>query len=107
MAYQNYQKQVFTDLDENDPLTAAKMDHIEAGIVALEENMVKAEDLAAAVDDALTLAKESGEFKGNPGEKGDPGDTPVKGEDYWTEDDQQAIVSDVLAALPVWEGGSY
>lgn len=101
MAYQNYQKQVFTDLDENDPLTAAKMDHIEDGIVALEENMVMSEDLTAAVDDALTLAKESGEFKG------DAGDTPVKGEDYWTPDDQQAIVDDVLAALPVWEGGSY
>ena len=32
---------------------------------------------------------------------------PVKGEDYWTEDDQRSIVNDVLAALPIWKGGSY
>ena len=41
------------------------------------------------------------------GPQGADGHTPVKGTDYWTEDDQQAIVNDVLAALPTWEGGSY
>lgn len=72
--------------------------------------------------------------QGPQGEKGDPGDTgpqgeqgpvgpagpqgpagadgadgyaPVRGKDYWTADDKQAIVDDVLAALPTWEGGSY
>ena len=35
------------------------------------------------------------------------GDKPVKGTDYWTSADQRAIVDDVLAALPTWEGGSY
>ena len=50
---------------------------------------------------------------GPKGEKGDKGDTgtagytPVRGTDYWTAADQQAIVNDVLAALPTWEGGSY
>ena len=44
---------------------------------------------------------------GPKGDKGDKGDTPVKGTDYWTAADQQAIVSDVLAALPTWTGGSY
>ena len=38
---------------------------------------------------------------------GADGHTPVKGTDYWTADDQQAIVNDVLAALPTWTGGSY
>ena len=35
------------------------------------------------------------------------GYTPVKGEDYWTEEDKQALVNDVLNAMPTWEGGSF
>ena len=34
------------------------------------------------------------------GLKGDKGDTPVKGTDYWTAADKQEIVNDVIAALP-------
>ena len=45
--------------------------------------------------------------QGEQGPRGADGHTPVKGTDYWTADDQQAIVNDVLAALPTWEGGSY
>lgn len=41
---------------------------------------------------------------GEPGKDGEPGFTPVKGLDYWTPEDQAAIVSDVLAALPAAEG---
>lgn len=40
-------------------------------------------------------------------QKGDKGDTPVKGVDYWTAEDRAAMVADVLAALPVAEGGSF
>ena len=32
--------------------------------------------------------------------RGEKGDTPVKGTDYWTELDKQEIVNDVIAALP-------
>ena len=46
-------------------------------------------------------------FKNLKGVAGADGHTPVKGTDYWTADDQQTIVNDVLAALPTWEGGSY
>ena len=46
-------------------------------------------------------------LKGADGAPGADGHTPVKGTDYWTADDQQAIVNDVLMALPTWEGGSY
>lgn len=42
-----------------------------------------------AVEIALEEAKESGDFKG------DPGYTPVRGTDYWTEADKQEIVEDV------------
>lgn len=44
---------------------------------------------------------------GTPGKNGTDGKTPVKGTDYWTEADKQEIVSDTLAALPKWTGGSY
>ena len=44
---------------------------------------------------------------GPTGETGPAGYTPVKGTDYWTAADRQQMVSDVLAALPTWEGGSY
>lgn len=48
--------------------------------------------------------------KGPQGEKGatgPQGPKPVKGTDYWTAADKSAMVNDVLAALPVWNGGSY
>lgn len=38
---------------------------------------------------------------------GQPGYTPQRGTDYWTPSDQAAIVTDVLNALPTWNGGSY
>lgn len=44
---------------------------------------------------------------GPAGPQGEPGYTPVKYVDYWTKEDKAEMVSDVLAALPVWEGGSY
>ena len=44
---------------------------------------------------------------GPEGPTGPAGYTPVKGTDYWTASDRQQMVSDVLAALPTWEGGSY
>lgn len=37
---------------------------------------------------------ESGFFRG---EKGDPGDAPVRGEDYWTDDDKEKIIAEVIA----------
>lgn len=46
-------------------------------------------------------------FDGTPGEPGTPGRTPVRGTDYWTAQDKQAIVNDVLAALPAAEGVSF
>lgn len=44
---------------------------------------------------------------GAPGATGPAGYTPVKGTDYWTADDRQQMVSDVLAALPAAEGASF
>lgn len=44
---------------------------------------------------------------GPQGPKGDDGVTPVRGVDYWTEADKQEIINDVIASLPVAEGGSF
>lgn len=46
-------------------------------------------------------------LKGDKGDPGVPGKTPVKGTDYWTAADKAEIVADTLAALPTWTGGSY
>ena len=43
-----------------------------------------------AVEEALEEAKESGAFKG------DPGYTPVKGKDYYTEEEKQEIIDEVI-----------
>ena len=42
--------------------------------------------------------------KGSTGATGADGKTPVKGTDYWTEADKAEMVSDVIAALPVYDG---
>ena len=41
---------------------------------------------------------------GEPGKDGQDGKTPVKGTDYWTAEDKNAMVQDVIAALPVYNG---
>lgn len=48
--------------------------------------------------------------KGETGAKGDTGAagyTPVKGTDYWTASERQAMIDDVLAAIPVGDEVSY
>lgn len=64
--------------------------------------------LQELVDYALEQARDSGEFKGDKGDKGDPGKdgspgadgyTPVRGTDYWTEDDIAEIKSYVDDAI--------
>ena len=58
-------------------------------------------DLISATDGKL-------KYNGSDvGLKGDKGDTPVKGTDYWTAADKAEIVNDTLAALPTWTGGNY
>lgn len=77
---------------------------------------VSPEQLQEAVNDALRIAKESGEFDGQPGytpqkgvdyfdgKPGVPGHTPEKGTDYWTPEDRAAMVQDVISALPKYAG---
>lgn len=61
-----------------------------------------------AVLDKLSASNGKLQYNGSDvGLKGDKGDTPVKGTDYWTAADKAEIVNDTLAALPTWAGGSY
>lgn len=46
-------------------------------------------------------------IKGNKGDKGENGYTPVKGVDYFTEADKSEIVLEVLAQIPSSEGVDY
>lgn len=41
---------------------------------------------------------------GKDGNDGVDGHTPIKGTDYWTEADKEQMVSDVISALPVYNG---
>ena len=74
---------------------------------------LEATALPTAINTALAQAKNSGQFDGDPGATGPQGPagadgkTPVKGTDYWTEQDKAEIVSDVLAALPNASGVSF
>ena len=77
------------------PVDAQNMNKIEEGIRQLDENKLDANKLSEAVNDALTQAKESGEFDGY---------TPVKGTDYYTEADKTEMVNAVIAALPKYDG---
>ena len=58
--------------------------------------------------DNLSVSNGKLQYNGSDvGLKGDKGDTPVKGTDYWTAADKTEIVNDTLAALPTWTGGGY
>lgn len=58
--------------------------------------------------DLLSVSNGKLQYNGSDvGLKGDKGDTPVKGTDYWTAADKAEIVNDTLAALPTWTGGAY
>lgn len=71
-----------------------------AGIEKIEKT-----DTVGLVDTyTITLTNGNTEsFTVTNGKNGDPGKTPTKGTDYWTEADKATIVSDVLAALPASE----
>lgn len=65
------------------------------------KNAVSTDDIDAAVNKALEEAKASGEFDGKDG------DTPVKGTDYWTDEDKQSIIDEILSNYPEAEVQSF
>lgn len=55
----------------------------------------------------LKFKDKNGNISSVPAIKGDKGDTPVKGIDYFTDADKQEIINAVLAALPNGDEVSY
>lgn len=74
-----------------------------ADIETLNREKLSADALSEAVNDALTQAKASGEFKGEPGV---PGKTPEKGKDYFTDADKQEIAEQAAQLVEIPEGGN-
>lgn len=88
---------------------AAQIKQNAENIKKLSDNKLDASKLPEVVTDALAQAKASGEFKGDRGEQGPQGEkgeqgepgpqgsagadgkTPVRGVDYWTDEDIEAI----------------
>lgn len=71
----------------------------ENGNVVIEAGGVDQDELTAAVETALTEAKESGAFDGPPGEKGAPGvhigtDAPKEGQLVWIDTDEDPAVGE-------------
>lgn len=77
----------------NKPLSAAQGVVLKGLIDALDTDKLDASSLTTAINDALAQAKASGEFDGEDGH------TPVRGIDYWTEDDIAEIKSYVDEAI--------
>lgn len=78
-------------LSVNGKTGAVKLSAADVGALAVA-------DLTSAINEALAQAKASGEFDGTDGY------TPKKGVDYYTPAEKVEFVSDVIAALPVYNG---
>lgn len=79
------------------------LDDLDDRVIEQDEkisNKVDNEQLSTAVDEALTQAKESGEFKGDKGEKGDKGDQGEKGSDANVTSDNIATALGYTPANP-------
>jgi len=70
-----------TSADPSTDPTLPVWAQLQGEISQLDSEKLDADKLPEAVNDALAQAKESGEFKGDPGEKGDKGDKGDPGED--------------------------
>ena len=66
------------------------------------ENIVGKDNLASVTEEILAQAKASGEFNGSDGKDGY---TPVKGTDYFTEEDKAEIAEQAAGLVEIPEGG--
>ena len=75
----------------NKPLSSAQGVALKALIDTLDSNKLNSSALTTAINDALAQAKTSGEFDGADGVNGTDGYSPVRGIDYWTNEDKAEI----------------
>lgn len=109
----NYQPKGDYALRSELPTVPTKVSQLENDTGYLTEHQdisgkLDADKLPEAINTALAQAKASGEFNGPKGDTGATGaagkdgadgKTPVRGTDYWTDADQEAIVQQVITAL--------
>ena len=69
-----------------------------------DNNYVDVTEIHNTVTEILEIEKENGDFVGKDGEDGY---TPVKGVDYFTEEDKVEMVNRVLAAMDNWDEVSF
>ena len=77
------------------------------GISSIEQVFTSNLDGGENIIEVTMTNGEVAQFSVYNGSQGSPGYTPVKGTDYYTDDDKAEMVTAVLRALPTWEGGSY
>ena len=65
----------------------------------MEAEYVKNTELSDAIDEALAKATASGDFKGDKGDPGKDGYTPIKGKDYFTEGEISTIAADAAGKI--------
>ena len=83
-------------------------EYMDTGVNATGEKGEKGDTGDKGADGTMSFEELTDEQRESlRGPQGEPGATPVKGTDYWTDEDITGIVNDVLVALPVWEGGEY
>lgn len=92
--------------------TNKQLPNVENVKTALDELVPKShshdnKDTLDELSDSNGKLQYNGSDVGLKGDKGADGKTPVKGTDYWTAADKAEIVTDTLAAMPKWTGGSY
>lgn len=80
-----------------------RMNEIDGNIEKIVDDYYTKDEVDTKIETIELTPGQKGE-PGEPGKDGEPGITPVKGLDYWTAEDQAAIINDVLAALPAAEG---
>lgn len=71
-----------------------------------EGNTGTEEDFLTSLKGEDGINGEKGE-PGIDGKDGNDGYTPIKGIDYYTEEDKSEIINSVLNSLPTWSGGAY
>lgn len=59
------------------------------------------------VESAIEQAIAGGDFKGDKGEPGEPGYTPVRGIDYWTDEDKSEITYYIDSQIGIALEGEY
>ena len=108
-----------TWVDGETPVNAENLNHLEQGLseiyTAMENGDFDGKDGTSATHSwngtTLTITSAAGtsssDLKGDKGDTGASGKTPVKGTDYFTDEDKAELVDAVIAALPDTTGVDY